>query len=215
MRSPLPLSFYQSKDVVKIASDLLGKCLFTRINNQVTGGIITETEAYKGAEDRACHAYNYRRTKRTEVMYQNGGITYVYLCYGIHYLLNVVTHTEGTPHAVLIRAIFPQFGIDTMLKRRKKTFLDNKLTNGPGSVCQALGIDLTYNATPLNSPCIWITNSNIQVEQKHIYQGPRIGIDYAGADALLPWRFKLKKLYCWNKKNTGGALLLSFMEQIQ
>jgi DNA-3-methyladenine glycosylase len=195
MKPALPLSFYQREDVVKIASELLGKCIFTQIDNQITGGIIIETEAYKGVEDRACHAYNYRRTKRTEVMYQNGGVTYVYLCYGIHHLLNVVTHTEGIPHAVLIRSILPSFGIATMLKRRKKTLLDSKLTSGPGSVCKALGIDLSYNALPLNSSCIWITNSDISVNKANIYQGPRIGVDYAGSDALLPWRFKLEKLY--------------------
>ena len=150
MSFTLPISFYQREDVVQIARDLLGKLLLTQMNNQITGGIITETEAYKGAEDRACHAYNYRKTKRNLAMYQNGGITYVYLCYGIHYLLNVVTHREGIPHAVLIRAIFPTFGIETMLKRRKKS-LNSKLTKGPGSVCQALGIDLTHNAISLNS----------------------------------------------------------------
>ncbi|QZA58739.1 DNA-3-methyladenine glycosylase [Candidatus Rhabdochlamydia porcellionis] len=196
MSFALPVSFYQRKDVVQIARDLLGKLLLTQMNNQITGGIIIETEAYKGAEDRACHAYNYRKTKRNLAMYQNGGITYVYLCYGIHYLLNVVTHTEGTPHAVLIRAIFPTFGIETMLKRRKKTSLNSKLTNGPGSVCQALGVDLAHNAISLNSSCIWIANSDLSIDQTQIYQGPRIGVDYAGQDALLPWRFKLEKLYC-------------------
>lgn len=192
MKTPLPLSFYQREDVVKVAHDLLGKYLFTKIGNQITGGIIIETEAYKGAEDRACHAYNYRRTKRTEIMYENGGVTYVYLCYGIHCLLNVVTYTKGNPHAVLIRSILPKFGIDIMLKRRKKQLLDSKLTNGPGSVCRALGIDLTYNGTPLNSSCIWIADSDIPVSQ--VYQGPRIGVDYAGPDAHLPWRFKLENL---------------------
>lgn len=196
MSFTLPISFYQREDVVQIARELLGKLLLTQINNQITGGIITETEAYKGAEDRACHAYNYRRTKRNHAMYQNGGITYVYLCYGIHYLLNVVTHTEGVPHAVLIRAIFPTFGIETMLKRRKKNSLNPKLTSGPGSVCQALGIDITHNAIPLNSPCIWIANSDVSIDQTQITHGPRIGVDYAGQDALLPWRFKLEKLYC-------------------
>jgi DNA-3-methyladenine glycosylase len=191
----LPLSFYQREDVVQIARELLGKLLLTKINNQLTGGIIIETEAYKGAEDRACHAYNYRRTKRNEAMYQNGGIAYVYLCYGIHYLFNVVTHAKEVPHAVLIRAIFPTIGIETMLKRRKKNFLNPQLTSGPGSVCQALSIDLSHNTISLNSSDIWITHSDIQVNQTQISQGPRIGVDYAGQDALLPWRFKLEKLY--------------------
>lgn len=194
MTSFLPLSFYQREDVVQIARELLGKLLLTKINNQLTGGIIIETEAYKGAEDRACHAYNYRRTKRNEAMYQNGGIAYVYLCYGIHYLFNVVTHAKEVPHAVLIRAIFPTIGIETMLKRRKKNFLNPQLTSGPGSVCQALSIDLSHNAISLSSSDIWITHSDIQVNQTQISQGPRIGVDYAGQDALLPWRFKLEKL---------------------
>lgn len=216
MNSPLPVSFYQREDVVQIARELLGKLLLTQINNQITGGIIIETEAYKGIEDRACHAYNYRRTKRNEAMYQKGGITYIYLCYGIHYLLNVVTHMEGVPHAILIRAIFPTLGIETILKRRKKQSVNPKLTSGPGSVCQALGIDLTHNATPLNSSCVWIAGSDIQIDQSQIYQGPRIGVDYAGQDALLPWRFKIEKLYCETNRNLREAMFLSpLLEQIQ
>ncbi|WP_240034336.1 DNA-3-methyladenine glycosylase [Cardinium endosymbiont of Culicoides punctatus] len=193
-KPPLPLSFYQREDVVQIARELIGKMLCTNMHQQITGGIIIETEAYKGVEDKACHAYNYRRTKRTAVMYKDGGITYVYLCYGLHHLINIVTYTNDFPHAVLIRAIFPILGIETMLKRRKKLFSYDrlKLTNGPGSVCQALGIDLSHNAVSLDSSCIWITESDIQINQMQINQSPRIGVDYAGQDALLPWRFRLE-----------------------
>lgn len=181
----IPLSFYQSRDVVAIAQALLGKQLMTCINGQLTGGIIAETEAYAGVIDRASHAYNNRRTERTEVMYAAGGIAYVYLCYGIHHLLNVVTGDEGTPHAVLIRAIKPLVGLDIMLKRRKR----EPLCSGPGTLTLALGIDLKQNGQPLTSSTLWI-EEGIQVAE--ILAGPRIGIDYAGPDALLPYRFILK-----------------------
>lgn len=183
---PLPLSFYQSDDVVDVAKKLLGKGLFTEIGGHLTGGIIIETEAYAGAGDRASHAYGNRRTKRTETMFQKGGIAYVYLCYGIHSLLNAVTADEDIPHAVLIRAIQPTAGIDLMLKRRKKTTLEG-LASGPGALTAALGITLAHNASPLNSESLWIADLGIESEQ--IISGPRIGVDYAGPDALLPYRF--------------------------
>lgn len=188
----LPLSFYQDSDVVKIAKKLLGKYLLTKIgNNPVTGGMIIETEAYAGPEDKASHAYGNRRTKRTEVMFHKGGVAYVYLCYGIHSLFNVVTNQEGTPHAVLIRAIRPEIGIETMLKRRGKTKLDNTLTNGPGSLAKALGIGLKHNGVKLNSPPIWIEDRGVHVQKKQIEESPRIGIDFAKEHALLDWRFRL------------------------
>ena len=101
----IPLSFYQSDDVVFLARSLLGKSLLTFLDGKLTGGIITETEAYAGINDKASHAYGGRKTKRTEVMYREGGVCYVYLCYGIHYLFNVVTGKKDVPHAVLIRGI--------------------------------------------------------------------------------------------------------------
>ncbi len=145
----LSRSFFTREDVVEIARDLLGKSLFT-FQEELIGGIIIETEAYKGIEDRACHAYNNRRTARTEVMFQQGGIAYVYLCYGIHYLLNVVTNKAKIPHAVLIRALFPTHGLATMAKRRNKTICDPHLTHGPGALCQALGITKEYNGKELS-----------------------------------------------------------------
>lgn len=182
--------FYLSNDVVAIARELLGKRLYTNIEGQVTGGIITETEAYAGPTDKASHAYNNRRTARTEVMFQEGGIAYVYLCYGIHHLLNVVTNRDGIPHAVLIRGIFPTDGIEIMLKRRNKAKLDHGLTNGPGSVCQALGINMQHNATRFDSRSMWI-EEGAKVTPYQIKTSTRVGIDYAGEDALLPWRFLL------------------------
>ncbi len=185
----LSSEFYLRSDVVQIARDLLGKRLFTKCaNGCVTGGIIIETEAYAGPVDRASHAYNNRRTQRSEVMFHTGGIAYVYLCYGIHHLLNVVTNIEGIPHAVLIRAIHPTDGIETMLKRRGKKALSPTLTNGPGSVAKALGIDQRHNGLSLNSPSLWIEE---HIDPKQITASPRIGIDYAGEDAKLPWRFCL------------------------
>jgi len=188
----LPPSFYQRSDVVAIAKELLGKWLFTCFpGDEATGGIIIETEAYAGPEDRASHAYGMRRTRRTEVMYKSGGISYVYLCYGIHHLLNVVTNISDIPHAVLIRAIAPMVGISTMLKRRGKKECTPQLANGPGALCQALGINLSHNGLSFDSPTLWIEDRQHQVLPPHIAEGPRIGIDYAGPDALLPWRFCL------------------------
>ncbi len=184
----LPPAFYQREDVVQIAQDLLGKWLFTKIGNDpITGGVIVETEAYAGTTDRACHAYNGRRTPRTETMYHAGGIAYVYLCYGMHNLLNVVTHQEGIPHAVLIRAIQPTHGLDLMRTRRARKI---PLISGPGTVCQALGITRAHNGLPLSSTTLWIEDRDTRISQNMIQTGPRIGVEYAKEDALLPWRFR-------------------------
>jgi DNA-3-methyladenine glycosylase len=178
----ITFSFYQNPDVVTVAKALLGKLLLTKINGQITGGYITETEAYAGVTDRASHAYNNRRTERTEVMYAAGGVAYVYLCYGIHNLLNVVTAAEGTPHAVLIRALEPCVGTEIMLQRRKRM----PLATGPGTLTTALGITRAHNGQSFLSSDLWI-EEGIKIES--IAVGPRIGIDYAGPDALLPYRF--------------------------
>lgn len=187
---PIPIQFYQRQDVLQISRDLLGKTLLTCIDGQhVTGGTIVETEAYAGPQDRASHAFANRRTKRTEVMYLSGGICYVYLCYGIHSLFNVITNSEGIPHAILIRAIQPTDGIELMLHRRHKTRLDREVAGGPGALTQALGITQQHNKVSLQGPVIWIEDRGITVEK--IIESPRVGIDYAGDDALLPWRFRI------------------------
>jgi DNA-3-methyladenine glycosylase len=188
----LPPDFYRRDDVVLIAKEMLGKALFSSIGGILTGGIIIETEAYRGPEDRASHAFNNRRTPRTEVIFQDGGIAYVYLCYGMHHLLNVVTAVSGTPHAVLIRAIIPTHGRKTMLKRRKKSQIDRTLTNGPGSVCQALGITRHQNGHSFQGPLLWIEETDFIADSSVIIATPRIGIEYAGEDAVLPWRYVLK-----------------------
>lgn len=189
---PLPLTFYQSSDVVSIAKNLLGKALFTRFGTQ-TGGLIIETEAYAGVGDRASHAYSGRRTKRTEIMYGPGGRAYVYFCYGMHYLLNAVTAPQNIPHAVLIRAILPLTGIKTMMVRRKKEKIDKTLCNGPGAVCQALGITIEQNGWPLNRSPLVICDAGVQVKEEQIRAAERVGVGYAGPDASLPYRFQLYK----------------------
>jgi DNA-3-methyladenine glycosylase len=187
----LPLSFYQQEDVVTLSTQLLGKLLFTRINGRLTGGIITETEAYDGVIDKACHAYGGRNTKRTATMYLSGGVTYVYLCYGIHHLLNVVGGTAGNPQAVLIRAIEPTIGIDVMLGRRKMEKLAPRITAGPGALAQALGIDKELNAKSLSGDQIWIED-HANYAANEIVATTRIGVAYAQEHALWPFRFYLK-----------------------
>lgn len=186
--SKLKPSYFLNPDVVFLAKDLIGKTLCTCINNVLTCGIITETEAYNGVIDKASHAYGERRTNRTETMYSKGGVSYVYLCYGIHRLFNIVTNSNGTPHAVLIRAIYPVKGINEIVKRRGLKFSD-KLCVGPGKVSQALGIDLIHNNISLTGKEIWLQDDHIHINQKDIQVGPRIGVDYAGDDAKLPYRF--------------------------
>ncbi len=188
---PLPLSFYRDSDALSAARQLLGKALFTHIGGCLTGGIIIEAEAYAGASDKACHSYNNRRTARTEIMYSAGGSAYVHLCYGIHHMLNAVVSKENDPQGVLIRAIQPVWGIETMVERRKKKQLDKTLTNGPGALTQALGITMELYGISLDSPVLWIADTGFQPEPGSILIGPRIGVDYAGEDALLPYRFRI------------------------
>jgi DNA-3-methyladenine glycosylase len=188
----LPLSFYAHDDVVKISKDLLGKYLFTNIEGDISGGYIVETEAYNGIIDRASHAYGNRQTTRTKTMFAHGGIAYVYLCYGIHEMFNVVTSVEGQPHAILIRAIQPTDGIETMLLRRNMPALKPNLTSGPGSAAKALGISRNINAVSLQSDVLWIEDKGLVFPDEAIAAVPRIGVAYAGEDALLPYRFYVK-----------------------
>lgn len=189
----LPKSFYQRTDVVQISRELIGKKLVSNFNRQRTSGIIVETEAYLGEIDRASHAFGRRRTARTEVMFGEGGLAYVYLCYGIHYLFNVVVSPAGLPHAILIRALEPVEGIAEMLKRCKKTQLDYTLTSGPGNLTRALGITTQQTGDSLirNSP-VWIEETNVAVDESNIVSGTRVGVAYAKEDAFLPYRFTLK-----------------------
>lgn len=194
--TPLPLSFYQNDNVTVIAKSLIGKILVTQFNHQLTAGRIVETEAYNGIADRASHAYGGRRTSRTEVMYAAGGCAYVYLCYGMHHLFNVVTGAQELPHAVLIRALEAVAGIDIMLCRTKKKMLDDTLTKGPGNVSKALGIDKKYTGWSLVSKEIFIADDGFSFKKDQIIATARIGVGYAGGDALLPYRFIVKDHPC-------------------
>src|SRR5829696_9507917 len=187
-------SFYVRDNVVQISWELLGKVLVTRFGNKITSGIITETEAYNGIVDKASHAYNNRRTPRTEIMYRRGGTAYVYLCYGIHSLFNVVTNEENIPHAVLIRSIIPEKGIKTMLERRGVKVAGKKTFSGPGSVSQALGIHYSDSGLSLSGNKIWIEDAGNKILPGQIKVSPRIGVDYAGEDALLPYSFFIDSL---------------------
>jgi DNA-3-methyladenine glycosylase len=184
--------FYRRDDVAGISRELLGKVLCTNINGVLTRTVITETEAYAGVTDRASHAYGGRRTKRTEPMFGPGGIAYVYLCYGIHHLFNVVTSAEGTPHAVLIRAGNPLEGVEAMLERREKKAFDAKLLGGPGSLAKALGITSSLTGRSLQGEEVWIEDHGISVSPEDIQASPRVGVDYAKEDALLPYRFRAR-----------------------
>ena len=187
----LSRGYYLDEDVVAIARDLIGKTLVTNFEEGITAGIITETEAYAGIHDRASHAWGGRRTKRTEVMFGEGGIAYVYLCYGIHSLFNIVTGLENIPNAVLIRGINAIRGIEIMRNRFAGNLPLNGRINGPGRVSRALAINTGHNGTNLTGNNIWLeNNANPQIQLK-VTSHCRIGIDYAGEDAFLPYRFLL------------------------
>ncbi|MDP2990940.1 MAG: DNA-3-methyladenine glycosylase [Kiritimatiellota bacterium] len=188
----LPTAFFRRPDVVQISRDLLGQYLFTRIGGrELTGGRIVETEAYAGATDRASHAYGNRHTRRTAVMYSAGGVAYVYLCYGLHALFNIITSVKGVPHAVLIRALEPTHGIPVMLQRRRKARLDRTLTAGPGALAQALGITVHHSGQSLLGNEIWL-EKGVELRPEQVVATTRIGVDYAGAHAKRPWRFRVR-----------------------
>ncbi len=188
----LPEAFYLGTDVVAISKSLLGKYLFTCIDGVTTGGYIVETEAYNGIVDKAAHSYGNRLTPRTQTMFMQGGIAYVYLCYGIHEMFNIVTSTEGHPTAILIRAVHPTEGIEAMQVRRNMPVLKPTITAGPGSVAKALGISRNINALSLQSDTLWLEDRGLNFTDDQITIGPRIGVAYAAEDALLPYRFYVK-----------------------
>lgn len=183
--------FYLRSDVVQIGQELLGAVLYTRINNKTTSGIIVETEAYCGAIDRASHAYPSNLTNRNKVMFEAGGRAYVYLIYGIHYLFNIVTNKSNIADAVLIRAIEPLSGQDTMMKRRGKNSIE-RITSGPGVLSKALGINKSFYGEDLTGDKVWLEYASNESESFEIVKTTRIGVDYAGDDAKLPWRFYIR-----------------------
>jgi DNA-3-methyladenine glycosylase len=185
-------SFYDRNNVVQIAKELLGKILVTQIDGIRTSGRIVETEAYNGVVDRASHAFGGRRTNRTEYIYGGPGTVYVYIVYGLHYLFNVVTNKKDTPHAILIRALEPLEGVDYMLKRVGKPKADYTLTKGPGNLARALGISKMHTGGSLFSEEIFIEDDGLRYKKDQIVVTHRIGVDYAGTDAQLPYRFIVK-----------------------
>lgn len=194
MKKRLKKEYFRNPDTLFLARDLLGKVLCTRIDEVVTKGIICETEAYLGVTDKASHAYGGLKSARTQTMYKSGGVSYVYLCYGIHHLMNIVTHQQDVPHAVLIRGIKAFEGVPYMLKRRGLSKLKPDSLIGPGKVSQALGIKTAHDTEDLTGQTIWLEDHGIHVPETLISTGPRIGVDYAGEDAKLPYRFRINDL---------------------
>ena len=191
MDKKLPREFYTRPDVLEVARELLGKKLVVPgRNGQRVSGIIVETEAYRGPEDRASHAWNGRRTKRTETMYGAGGMAYVYFVYGMYNQFNVVTSVEDIPHAVLVRALEPSEGLASM-RRRRPGRSEYELTSGPGRLCLAMGIDRKLDKADLLGNRVWLEDG-ISISPRQIARGPRIGIDYAEKWIEKPWRFWVK-----------------------
>jgi len=191
MGQKLSKEFYQRDDVISIAKDLLGKLLIRNLNGVLTSGIIVETEAYH-PEEMASHAFQRRRTKRNSIMFEEGGVAYVFMNYGIHYLFNVVTNIKEEPDAILIRALQPVSGLETMMVRRNKT-ADSRITSGPGALSKAMAIDLNLNGESLLGEKIWIENDNsLDLSNYNMVSSKRVGVEYAGEHASLPWRFYFK-----------------------
>lgn len=186
----LPREFY-ARPSVEVARDLLGLFLIHKISDEITAGMITETEAYAGPEDRACHAYNMLRTKRNEAIYGLPGTAYVYLIYGMYHCFNVVTYEKEKPHGVLVRSIEPLLGEEIMHRRRNGRL---PLALGPGRLCQAMGIKMEHNKADLVGGSLYIAKPTCWEEMirgMDILETPRIGIDYAGDAKHYPWRFVL------------------------
>ena len=188
----LPVEFYKRRDVVLIARELIGKIIVTNFDGIITSGRIVETEAYIGLTDKASHSFGGKRTARNEHMYAAAGTAYVYICYGMHHLFNVVTNKKDIPDAILIRAVEPLTGIDTMLKRTGKLKLDNTLTKGPGNAAKALGISKNNSGLNLLHQEIFIATDDLAIEKKFIGISRRIGVESSGEAALLPYRFYIK-----------------------
>ena len=191
-RVKLPRAFYTRAGVLAVARDLLGQRLVVPAPDGTrVAGIIVETEAYRGPADRASHAFGGRRTRRTETMYSIGGTAYVYFVYGMHHQFNVVTGVENVPHAVLVRALEPVEGVEVM-RRRRGGVPDRELANGPGKLCQALGIDRALDTADLLGSRAWIEPRDRPLRPSAVARGPRVGIDYAGPWAAMPWRFWIR-----------------------
>ncbi|RXK59280.1 DNA-3-methyladenine glycosylase [Lacibacter luteus] len=183
----LGIDFYRRDDVALIAQELLGKYIVTNFDHQYSVGRIVETEAYAGIVDKASHAYNNRRTARTEIMFGEAGHAYVYLCYGIHHLFNVVCNIPGKADAVLIRGIEPVEGMPFMQQRFQKEKFNSSIGRGPGNVSKALGISTLHTGLQLQQQQLFLAEE-IQAPFS-IMISPRIGVDYAGDHAKWLYRF--------------------------
>ncbi len=189
----LPVSFYRREDTVLIARQLLGKYLFTAIDGLLCSGLIVETEAYLGPDDMGSHAYNNRRTLRNEMMYAAGGVVYMYICYGIHDMLNVVTGPESSSHAVLIRALEPITGIEIMRQRRDLFNNDRRLCQGPGALAKAMGVNKLHNGISLQDGEIWIEDGSMIIHEQQIVASARVGMNIPEPYKSIPWRFYIKE----------------------
>lgn len=188
----MPKEFYLNSDVVALAQEVLGKVICSNIDGHFCSAVIVETEAYKAPEDKASHAWNNRRTSRTEIMYHSGGIAYIYLCYGIHHLFNIVTGPADSAHAILLRGIEPLEGAEIMLRRRNMDELTPRLTAGPGSLSQAMGFTTKYTGEDLvEGKRYWLEDRSISIHAEKIIASPRVGVQYSGESALWPWRFRV------------------------
>ena len=201
----LPLDFYLRVDATEVARDLVGKLLVRKSQEGRTVARIVETEAYGGVADRASHAYGGRFTERTSVMYADGGVAYVYLCYGMHHLFNVVTHGKGVPHAVLVRAAEPVKGRSLMSSRTGRHPEDPLQCSGPGRLSKAMGITTALSGTWLQSEALHLADDGFVITDSDILATPRIGVGYAGEDALLPYRFIVKGHRSLSGRRTDNA----------
>jgi DNA-3-methyladenine glycosylase len=190
---------YADPVTTRVARFFLGKYLCVQAPDGYAEGVITETEAYSGPDDAACHAFGNRRTARTQVMFAPGGLSYVYLCYGLHRMFNIVTGPQDRPQAVLVRSVFITAGQE-LVRRRRPGVLEKHWASGPGRVCAALGIGLGHNGLDLAGEFIWIEDRETRVLAREVKRTPRIGVDYAGAWAHKPWRF------VWEPGPTSSAL---------
>jgi len=202
MQAPyvLPASFYESDDAVALAQSLLGKALFSVVNGQIVGGILTETEAYDARTDDSCHAYGRAPSPRTEVMFGPPGHAYVYLTYGMHWLLNLVVGPVGVATCVLVRGMISLWGAETIQERRgrrsglkgEKLVSSQNLTNGPGKVGQALALAKSWNATSLQGPHLYVAEVGVGVKRDEVEASPRIGLNAKMLSLDWPWRFVVK-----------------------
>lgn len=188
----LTIDFYNRKDVVQIAKDLLGKILVTSFNDVITSGRIVETEAYNGIIDKACHSYAGKRTARNEHTYSQAATAYIYICYGMHHMFNIVTNEKEIPEVILVRAVEPIEGIETMLERAGKKTADYTLTKGPGNVGKALGLHKQFSGLDLTGDQVYIVGDGYKIAADSVGVSKRIGVEYAADDALLPYRFYIK-----------------------